>query len=133
MKRNYTILTVSRARRVHQSLITTLPTAIISFLTCVDHITMEPLLSRGNSRAFADVLIMNGPGTCLVLCAAVYVNRVMSWASSHSHLRRSVTGKASDTFATVFRTTITQTYLYRILCTRSISKSIGKAPSSLCG
>ncbi|KIM75486.1 glycosyltransferase family 1 protein [Piloderma croceum F 1598] len=74
-KRNYTILTVSRARRVHQSLITTLPTAIISFLTCVDHITMEPLLSRGNFRPFADVLILNGPGTCLVLCAAVYVNR----------------------------------------------------------
>jgi len=78
-KREYTLLTVPRARRVYQPFITTLPTAIMSFLACMDHVTMEPLLSRGDGRPFADVLILNGPGTCLVLCAAVYVNKVKSW------------------------------------------------------
>jgi beta-1,4-N-acetylglucosaminyltransferase len=75
-KREYSLLTIPRARRVHQSLITAVPTAIISFFNCVDHVTMEPLLSPGGSRPFSDILILNGPGTCFVLCAAVYVNRV---------------------------------------------------------
>lgn len=74
-KREYTLLTIPRARRVHQPLITTVPTAIISFFNCVDHVTMQPMLSPGDSRPFADVLILNGPGTCFVLCAAVYVNK----------------------------------------------------------
>lgn len=34
-----------------------------------------PLLS-GARRPFADALILNGPGTCFILCAATYVNRV---------------------------------------------------------
>jgi len=74
-KREYTLLAISRARRVHQSLITTVPTTIISFFNCVGHVTMQPLLSPGDPCPFADVLILNGPGTCFVLCAAVYVNK----------------------------------------------------------
>jgi len=79
-KTEYTLLTIPRARRVHQPLITTVPTAIISFLNCVDHITMQPMLS-GDSRPFADVLILNGPGTCFVLCIAVYVNKFLGLPS----------------------------------------------------
>jgi hypothetical protein len=31
---------------------------------------------NGARPTFADVLLLNGPGTCLMLCIAVYVNRV---------------------------------------------------------
>jgi len=74
-KKEYTLLTIPRARRVHQSLIMAIPTATISFLSCVNYVTLPPLLSPGNVLPFADVLILNGPGTCFVLCAAVYVNK----------------------------------------------------------
>ncbi|KAJ6586985.1 glycosyltransferase family 1 protein [Mycena vulgaris] len=70
----YTILTIPRARRVHQSLVTTPPTAFYSLLSCVYHVT----LAHGRARSsFADVLILNGPGTCFVLCIAVYVNKFL--------------------------------------------------------
>jgi beta-1,4-N-acetylglucosaminyltransferase len=76
LKTEYTLLTIPRARRVHQSIITTIPTAMISFLHCLDHVIMQPLLSPGDPRPFADVLILNGPGTCFVLCGAIYLNKV---------------------------------------------------------
>ncbi|KAJ7703133.1 oligosaccharide biosynthesis protein Alg14-like protein [Mycena rosella] len=70
----YTILTIPRARRVHQSLATTPPTAFYSLLSCIYHVTFP----HGRARAsFADVLILNGPGTCFILCIAVYVNKFL--------------------------------------------------------
>ncbi|KAJ7680388.1 oligosaccharide biosynthesis protein Alg14 like protein, partial [Mycena polygramma] len=66
----YTILPIPRARRVHQPLVTTPPTALYSLSSCIHHITFAPSRS-----SFADVLILNGPGTCFVLCIAVYINR----------------------------------------------------------
>ncbi|KDQ57505.1 glycosyltransferase family 1 protein [Jaapia argillacea MUCL 33604] len=74
--KSYTILTIPRARRVHQSIITTPPTALWSLLACVYHVTIVPFLSRSShGPIFADVLILNGPGTCFVLCLAVYLNK----------------------------------------------------------
>jgi len=72
-----TILTVPRARRVHQTLWTTPFTAARSLAFCLYHFTVLPLL-RMQRTAFADVLILNGPGTCFVLCLAVFVNKVSS-------------------------------------------------------
>ena len=74
---SYSILTIPRARRVHQSLLTTPASSIISLLACVYHITIKPNLCYQESRSgFADVLILNGPGTCFILCVAVYINKV---------------------------------------------------------
>ncbi|KAJ7770179.1 glycosyltransferase family 1 protein [Mycena maculata] len=67
----YTILTIPRARNVHQPLVTTLPTAFYSLLSCIYQVT----LTRGSS--FADALILNGPGTCFILCIAVYVSKFL--------------------------------------------------------
>jgi beta-1,4-N-acetylglucosaminyltransferase len=79
---NYTLLTIPRARRVHQSLLTTPPTALTSLLACVYLVTISPLLSPKAPRSIvADVLILNGPGTCLVLCGAVYFNRLLGFPS----------------------------------------------------
>jgi len=77
---DYTLLTIPRARHVHQSLISTPPTALFSLIVCLYHFTILPLCT-GIRWPFADVLILNGPGTCFVLCAAVYVNRFLGLPS----------------------------------------------------
>lgn len=73
----YTILLIPRARRVRQPLVTTPPTAFLSLLSCIYLVTLAQIpLPFRNCRSFADILILNGPGTCFVLCIAVYVNKV---------------------------------------------------------
>ncbi|KAF9261111.1 oligosaccharide biosynthesis protein Alg14 like protein, partial [Marasmius fiardii PR-910] len=78
----YAILTVPRARKVHQSLTTTPFTAFLSFLKCFYYVTLLPNWSSvPKSKPFADVLVVNGPGTCFILCMAVLVNRVLALPS----------------------------------------------------
>ncbi len=68
----FTIITIPRARRVHQSLLTSPLASAWSLAICVYHVSLAPLLL---AKPFADVLILNGPGTCVMLCLAVYLNR----------------------------------------------------------
>lgn len=83
--KHYTVLTIPRARRVHQSLLSTPPSAVLSLATCLHHVMVAPmLLPKGNTSGFADVLLINGPGTCFVLCIAVYVNKVGLWRLGRS-------------------------------------------------
>ncbi|KAG8891229.1 UDP-N-acetylglucosamine transferase subunit, partial [Tulasnella sp. 417] len=56
----YAIVTLPRARKVHQSLLTTPPTFLYSLLVALWHITLAPALQ---GRPFSDVLLLNGPGT----------------------------------------------------------------------
>ena len=44
-------------------------------MLCIYHLTILPWF-KFHSTTFADILILNGPGTCFVLCLAVYINRV---------------------------------------------------------
>ena len=75
----YKLLTIPRARRVHQPLLTTPPDAVKSLLACINLISVYPLFMKGAfRRPFADLLILNGPGTCVILYAAVLLNRVSS-------------------------------------------------------
>ncbi|PAV18498.1 glycosyltransferase family 1 [Pyrrhoderma noxium] len=67
---SYEIVVVPRARQVHQPLITTPPTALWSLLS-----VMKLLLFSGGSCSFSDILLLNGPGTCFILCLAVYILR----------------------------------------------------------
>ncbi|TFK54435.1 glycosyltransferase family 1 protein [Heliocybe sulcata] len=71
----YTLLTIPRARRVHQSLLATPPAALYSLASCIYHVTILPLMRTGRSTPLAEVLLLNGPGTCLTLCMAAYINR----------------------------------------------------------
>ena len=73
----YRILVIPRARRVHQSLLTTPPSALLSLASCIYYVMVEPLVAK--KPAFADLLLLNGPGTCVALCIAVYVNKVASF------------------------------------------------------
>jgi len=68
----YSIVTIPRARRVHQSLLTTPLTAARSLAICFSYVVLAPLIT---GEPFADVVIMNGPGTCCMLCLAVYFNK----------------------------------------------------------
>jgi len=77
-KELYTFIVLPRARHVHQSLLTTPLTVVRSFAACMRHLTLAPLLSKS---AFPDILIVNGPGTCVVLCLAAYINRVVGLPS----------------------------------------------------
>ena len=61
-----------RARRVHQSLWTTPPSVLVSLVACVRH----AVRAASNAEPVWDVLIVNGPGTCFTVCAAVFLNRV---------------------------------------------------------
>jgi beta-1,4-N-acetylglucosaminyltransferase len=76
-RRRYKLLIIPRARRVHQSLLTTPPTALVSLLSCIYHMTLVPMFSGGYSRGLGDILLVNGPGTCFVLCGAAYINKFL--------------------------------------------------------
>ncbi|KAJ8587459.1 glycosyltransferase family 1 protein [Rhizopogon salebrosus TDB-379] len=79
----YKLLTIPRARRVHQPLLTTPPDAVKSLLVCVYLISICPLFNKGAfRRPFADLLILNGPGTCVILYAAVLLNKLIGLPST---------------------------------------------------
>ncbi|KAI0036955.1 glycosyltransferase family 1 protein [Vararia minispora EC-137] len=73
-----TILRIPRARRVKQSILTTPFTAAVSLLRCVHLLTIAPLFG---GPPVPDVLLLNGPGTCVVLCLAVLFNRLLGLPS----------------------------------------------------
>lgn len=103
----YTLLCIPRARRVHQPLITTPVTAAYSLIVSLYHIALAPVLS---GKPFADVLILNGPGTCCMLCLAVYFNKARSPPFSSSPM-------AIETgFLTVLRVPCTESDIRRVIC-----------------
>ena len=73
----YSILTIPRARRIHQSLLTSLPTALFSLVITVYHLVLAPVIFPNDNHTLSpDVLLLNGPGTCFTICIAVYLKRV---------------------------------------------------------
>jgi len=74
---DYLIITIPRARHVHQSLLSTPFSALWSLVFCVYQFTIGPIFSpRMQENFLTDVLVLNGPGTCAPLCIAVLLNRV---------------------------------------------------------
>lgn len=70
----YAIVVLPRARKVHQSLLTTPPTFLYSLLVALWHITLAPAL---HGTPFSDVLLLNGPGTCVVVATCVWIGRFL--------------------------------------------------------
>ncbi|KAI0342116.1 oligosaccharide biosynthesis protein Alg14 like protein [Trametopsis cervina] len=103
----YSVITIPRARRVHQSLLTTPVTSLKSLAFCVYHVTLAPLLS---GRPVADILLLNGPGTCVMVCIAVYINRFLGlhspklvYVESFARVRRlSLSGRLLHRFVDRF-------------------------------
>lgn len=75
---NYKLMRIPRARQVHQSSFSASFTTFKCFLACVHLVTIAPLFQNTTLRKpFVDLLIMNGPGTCVPLCAAIILNRII--------------------------------------------------------
>ncbi|CAE7170550.1 unnamed protein product [Rhizoctonia solani] len=68
----YKILTMPRARKVHQSLLSTPFTALYSLIWTLRFMTLPTIQSK---ERFADALLINGPGTCVALVLVAYFNR----------------------------------------------------------
>jgi len=68
------IITLPRAREVHQSLITTQFTALRSLAHALIELSVRPAL-RG--EPLADLLLLNGPGTCVAVVGAIYCSRFL--------------------------------------------------------
>ncbi|KAF8323140.1 glycosyltransferase family 1 protein [Clavulina sp. PMI_390] len=71
---SFRIITLPRARRVHQSFISTPPTFLKSLVVSFNELTFKPALK---GRPFAEVVILNGPGTCVAVCLAAYLSRIL--------------------------------------------------------
>ncbi|KZS98313.1 oligosaccharide biosynthesis protein Alg14 like protein, partial [Sistotremastrum niveocremeum HHB9708] len=70
---DYYVKFIPRARKVHQSLLSTPFSALVSLWSCLDLCVIGPLLS---GKPFTEVVILNGPGTCVMICLAIYIARV---------------------------------------------------------
>ena len=64
---NVVISKIPRAREVGQSYLTSILTTVYSQLFCIPHVL----------RARPDILLVNGPGTCIPVCMFVFLLRVI--------------------------------------------------------
>jgi beta-1,4-N-acetylglucosaminyltransferase len=75
----FRILRIPRARRVHQSYLTSPFTTLHSLAFCLWHVAVAPLLSSstsGKGRCFADLILLNGPGSCVPIACSAFLPRV---------------------------------------------------------
>ncbi|KAM5531671.1 hypothetical protein V8D89_014660 [Ganoderma adspersum] len=77
-RKPYSFVVIPRARRVHQSFLTTPFTVVLSLAASIWHITAAPIVLGPPAP---EVLLLNGPGTCFVLCIATYLNRFLGLKS----------------------------------------------------
>lgn len=116
------VIRIPRARRVHQSFLTTPFSLARSIAFCIDHVALRPLIRRHANGVLADVILMNGPGTCVPIVAAVYLLRVSVCLNqpmpSYHHLHGLVSISALAQCAADPRTSLAQAGLRRIVCSR---------------
>ncbi|KAK4055501.1 UDP-N-acetylglucosamine transferase subunit [Microbotryomycetes sp. JL201] len=72
----FTIHVIPRARKVHQSYHTSVFTTIWSLTTCLWLISIRPLVANKSCK-FADVVLLNGPGSCVPIVVAAFLPRVL--------------------------------------------------------
>ncbi|PWN19598.1 Alg14-domain-containing protein [Microstroma glucosiphilum] len=80
-KADYSIVTLPRARDVHQPWLTT-PFSVVKSLKAAYECTAprSPSGSQGGAEEpFADLLLMNGPGTCVPLLLSMYLHQLASF------------------------------------------------------
>lgn len=74
---DYTLLSLPRARHVGEGRASTIVSASRTLVTALWYTFLLPLFS-GPSEPWADILIMNGPGTAFALVLVTYIRRVSS-------------------------------------------------------
>lgn len=81
----YNIDIVPRARRIHQSLLTTPLSSLLCLWSCIN-LLRKPALS--NQRlTYPDVIITNGPGTGVVVVLASYIVRFLGARNTEGKMR----------------------------------------------
>ncbi|GAA5821888.1 hypothetical protein JCM3770_002646 [Rhodotorula araucariae] len=75
----FRILRIPRARRVHQSYLTSPLTTLYSFAYCLWHIALSPLFCP--RQVFADLVLLNGPGSCVPITCAAFLPRLVTLPS----------------------------------------------------
>jgi beta-1,4-N-acetylglucosaminyltransferase len=85
--KEYGFIELPRARRVGQSYVSSVWTTVLSFIAAFRLLTLEPLREDGEKSW--DLLLVNGPGTCVVAAIAVMLPRVSTRqlfpAFAHQH------------------------------------------------
>ncbi|ODO11483.1 hypothetical protein I350_00263 [Cryptococcus amylolentus CBS 6273] len=72
----YGLLPLPRARHVGQPVLTTSISVIKTLIVTIHHLLVVPLFTRP-TEPFADLLIVNGPGTCVVLVVVAWIRRIL--------------------------------------------------------
>ena len=78
---DFHFVTLPRARNVHQAWLSTPLTVLIAFIACIKHVVLpsftrsRPSQKEQQSLPFADLILMNGPGTCVPIVASVWILR----------------------------------------------------------
>jgi beta-1,4-N-acetylglucosaminyltransferase len=73
---SFDFIELPRARNVHQKWLSTPATVILAFGACCYHLVLRPLFFDRKKAVLPDLIIMNGPGTCVPIVASIYVLRV---------------------------------------------------------
>ncbi|BGP15147.1 hypothetical protein JCM10213_005392 [Rhodosporidiobolus nylandii] len=73
----FRILRIPRARRVHQSYLTSPFTTLHSLAFCLWHISVAPLFLDPRRR-FADLILLNGPGSCVPIACSAFLPRLLA-------------------------------------------------------
>ncbi|OCF61091.1 hypothetical protein L486_00735 [Kwoniella mangroviensis CBS 10435] len=73
---SYTLLPLPRARKVSEPLLSTLISASKTLIVSLWHVSLLPML-KDPREPYAEVLLINGPGTCVVLVLVSYIRRIV--------------------------------------------------------
>ncbi|GAA97459.1 glycosyltransferase family 1 protein [Mixia osmundae IAM 14324] len=73
----YDISLVPRARRVHQSFLTAPLSTYRCFQACVKLLWSTSPYDNSTRRPFADLMLMNGPGSCLPFCLVAFLAKAL--------------------------------------------------------
>jgi beta-1,4-N-acetylglucosaminyltransferase len=82
---SYDIVMVPRARKIHQSLLTTPFSALQCLFACIS-VVRGPSVS-GTGLTFPDLILTNGPGTGVCVIAAAYLLRILGLCGSDGGMR----------------------------------------------
>ncbi|WWC94670.1 hypothetical protein V866_001518 [Kwoniella sp. B9012] len=78
---SYTLLPLPRARKVSEPLLSTLISASKTLIVSLWHIFLLSMLIDPR-EPYAEVLLINGPGTCVVLVLVSYIRRILGLKST---------------------------------------------------
>jgi beta-1,4-N-acetylglucosaminyltransferase len=76
----YRLVELPRARNVGQSYLSSVGTTLYSMLITLWKLAVEPVI-KGRTKQIPDLLIVNGPGTCVVVVLVYRLLRVSSMGS----------------------------------------------------